>query len=135
MGKVSTIPVEIYSEVHGKFAKDANGDVQKLYNADCINHSIRAIIKTRPGERVMLPEFGCNLDWLLFEPVDEDTAAKLGYEITNAIGRWEDRCVIVNIRVIPYPDKSSYDVSLDYHLVNLPQQLHRLNITLTSLST
>ena len=135
MGKVSTVPVEIYSEVHGKFAKDDNGDVQKLFNADCINHSIRAIIKTKPGERVMLPEFGCNLDWLLFEPIDEDTAAKIGYEITNAIGRWEDRCAITQTLVIPKPQDSTYDVSIDYYLVSLPDQIHRLNITLISLST
>lgn len=135
MGKVSTIPVVIYSEVHCKFAKDNNGDVQQIYNADAIDHSIRNIIKTKPGERVMLPEFGCNIDWLLFEPVDEDTAAKLGYEITNAIQRWEDRCVITQTVVVPRPDMSIFEVYVNYYLVSLPSQIHRLNITLSSLST
>lgn len=34
-----------------------------------IEQSLEILLSTRPGERVMQPDFGCNLDVLLFESV------------------------------------------------------------------
>ncbi len=35
-----------------------------------IKQSLEILLSTRHGERVMQPEYGCNLDVLLFEPVN-----------------------------------------------------------------
>ena len=34
--------------------------------------SLEVLLSTRPGERVMQPNYGCNLDVLLFEPLQHD---------------------------------------------------------------
>lgn len=34
-----------------------------------IEQSLKILLSTRHGERIMQPEYGCNLDVLLFEPV------------------------------------------------------------------
>lgn len=34
-----------------------------------IKQSLQILLGTRPGERVMLPNYGCNLDIMLFEPI------------------------------------------------------------------
>jgi phage baseplate assembly protein W len=35
-----------------------------------IRHSLHILLSTRPGERIMQPTFGCNLEKLMFEPLD-----------------------------------------------------------------
>tara|TARA_R110002095_G_scaffold27091_4_gene27163 strand:+ start:282 stop:692 length:411 start_codon:yes stop_codon:yes gene_type:complete len=35
-----------------------------------INNSLHILLSTRLGERIMLPEYGCNLEELLFQPLD-----------------------------------------------------------------
>ncbi|HAV54813.1 MAG: GPW/gp25 family protein [Aequorivita sp.] len=35
-----------------------------------INKSLEILLSTRLGERVMLPNYGCNLEELLFQPLD-----------------------------------------------------------------
>ena len=35
-----------------------------------INKSLEILLSTRLGERIMLPEYGCNLEELLFQPLD-----------------------------------------------------------------
>lgn len=35
-----------------------------------IERSLHILLSTRPGERIMVPEYGCNLDELLFKPLD-----------------------------------------------------------------
>jgi phage baseplate assembly protein W len=46
------------------------------------------VLFTEPGERVGLPQFGCGLFRLVFEPDDELLAAALGYTVREALDRW-----------------------------------------------
>ena len=40
-----------------------------------IRQSLSILFSTRPGERIMVPDYGCNLQDYLFETVDETTEA------------------------------------------------------------
>ncbi|MBK9337423.1 MAG: GPW/gp25 family protein [Lewinellaceae bacterium] len=43
----------------------------RMVSADAdIRESLEIILSTRPGERVLEPDFGCNLDQMLFEPLN-----------------------------------------------------------------
>src|SRR3546814_3777266 len=46
-----------------------HGSVGMLSDSDDIRSSLEILLSTRPGERVMLPDYGCNLNELLFEPL------------------------------------------------------------------
>jgi len=39
-------------------------------NEEDINKSLEILLSTRLGERVMVPDYGCNLDELLFKPLN-----------------------------------------------------------------
>lgn len=56
-----------------------------------IRTAIEMILKTRPGERVMRPEFGAGVEDLLFEQNDEVLAITLRGVIEEALATWEDR--------------------------------------------
>jgi phage baseplate assembly protein W len=66
-----------------------------------IEESIRIILSTLPGERIMLPDFGCNIRKLVFEVADSRLSAELNHIIYHALLEYEPRiklvdCVILN---------------------------------------
>lgn len=78
-----------------------------------IEESIRQILSTSPGERLMQPEFGSKLKSLIFEQDDEILADLLNYYITEAILTWEKRVTVIEVAV----DSSS--VGKDVNLVKV----------------
>ncbi len=46
------------------------GGVIMTTDVEDINKSLHILLSTRLGERIMLPEYGCNLEELLFQPLD-----------------------------------------------------------------
>lgn len=63
----------------------------------CVREAIEIILSTYKGERVMRPEFGCDLDRLLFAPNDESSRAAAEFEVRDALGNWEPRIDILGI--------------------------------------
>jgi uncharacterized protein len=43
--------------------------VEMLSDAEDISSSLEILLSTRQGERIMRPDYGCNLDELVFEPL------------------------------------------------------------------
>ncbi len=66
-----------------------------------IRQSIYVIVYTVPGERVMRPEFGCEIHSLIFDPVNEETAVVAERYVRDALLRWEPRINVVDIKVSP----------------------------------
>lgn len=62
-----------------------------------IRRSIYIIINTAPGERVMRPEFGCEIHSLLFWPANDQTAAVAERYVRDALGRWEPRITLTDV--------------------------------------
>ena len=56
-----------------------------------IRQSIYVIIHTVPGERVMRPEFGCEIHSLIFAPANEHTAGGAERYVRGALTRWGPR--------------------------------------------
>ncbi|MEI7770103.1 MAG: GPW/gp25 family protein [Chloroflexales bacterium] len=55
-----------------------------------IRGKIIQVLFTAPGERVNLPEFGCGLFNLVFEPNDGALATAMEFSISQALARWLD---------------------------------------------
>ncbi|HUR63776.1 MAG TPA: GPW/gp25 family protein [Candidatus Thermoplasmatota archaeon] len=53
-----------------------------------VRQMIRQVLFTRPGERVNLPEFGCGLLALTFEPNSVGLAAATRFLVHGALERW-----------------------------------------------
>jgi uncharacterized protein len=99
-----------------------------------IQRSIFIIIGTVPGERVMRPDFGCEIHSLIFWPANEHTAAVAERYVNEALGRWEPRIRLQDVKAhagnpeigelvidITYQLKDQHDVrSLVYPFYLLP---------------
>jgi hypothetical protein len=74
-----------------------------------IEQSIRLIISTYPGERVMRPTYGCRVHDIVFEPCNMVTALQAERYITEALYAWEPRINVVSVKATPtYEGNNGY---------------------------
>jgi phage baseplate assembly protein W len=64
-----------------------------------VEESMRIILGTRHGERVMRPRFGANLGSLVFAPNNTSTANLARYYVHEALTRWEPRVEVLDVDV------------------------------------
>lgn len=64
-----------------------------------IKKSLEILLSTRIGERVMLPEYGCNLEELLFQPLDLSLKTYVKDLIKTAILYYEPRIDVLKIEI------------------------------------
>lgn len=114
------------------FPPRVGGDGRLYWSAgeQNVRESIRIILLTEPGERLMRETFGCGLRRYLFEPNTVATRQLIKERITAAIGRWEPRVALQNVAV----DGSSDDprlvaIAIEYRLI-ATQSVERLNLSL-----
>jgi hypothetical protein len=78
---------------------DSEGRIALARQDDAIRQSIRIIIETAKGERVMRPTFGCGIHDLVFAPNDPLTAARVSFEVREALIDWEPRIDVQDVQV------------------------------------
>jgi uncharacterized protein len=83
---------------------DHTGAIALTSGPDDLDRSIRLVLVTAPGERVMRPEFGCRIWDLLFEPVTPNLLGLIAEAVREAIGRWEPRVAVE--QVVPLADEN-----------------------------
>jgi phage baseplate assembly protein W len=64
-----------------------------------IEESLRILLSTRPGERVMHPDYGCGLHRMMFESVDTGLVAELRDLVQKAILFFEPRITLDEVVV------------------------------------
>jgi uncharacterized protein len=67
------------------FAPSSRGFFPPMTDTDVIKSNLIQLIKTEPGERVMLPDFGCPLKSLLFAPFDRELVNEMRERVRNSV--------------------------------------------------
>lgn len=80
---------------------DQSGTIAMTSGSDDIDASIRVVLLTAPGERVMRPLFGCRIWELMFEPINANTLGLMSDAVREAVGRWEPRVELEDVTVEP----------------------------------
>ena len=83
---------------------DARGRIALAQRERDIEQAIRIILLTPKGQRVMRPEFGCQIHDLVFAPNDATTAGLATYYVEEALGMWEPRIDVETVAARPDPD-------------------------------
>lgn len=76
------------------------GNAKLVSDEADIAESIRLILGTTPGERLMQPEFGCDLRRLVFEKIDGSLVAGLNHMIYHALLNFEPRINFIGAEII-----------------------------------
>ncbi|HEX3034038.1 MAG TPA: GPW/gp25 family protein [Thermodesulfobacteriota bacterium] len=82
-----------------------------------IKESIRIILSTSKGERVMRPDFGCGIHELVFAPINPTTVNLVQNTVQEALTLWEPRIELINVDVsTENADGGQLLVSIDYRV-------------------
>jgi phage baseplate assembly protein W len=102
------------------------GRLEWVSGEQTVRQALLLLLSTRPGERIMRPQYGCDLHRLVFEPNDETTAGIVIFQVRQAIERWEPRVEILHLDAGPDPeDPGRLEIVLEYRVRFLPEP-HRL---------
>ncbi|MDQ6634401.1 MAG: GPW/gp25 family protein [Gemmatimonadota bacterium] len=75
------------------------GRVALVESEEDIRESIRIILETAPGERVMRPNFGCGIHELAFAAVDSTVIQRICSTVEEAMRRCEARIDVLQVTV------------------------------------
>jgi len=109
--------------------KYGEADLTILKNEQAVMESVYNILLTQPGERVMNPPFGCDLDQYLFEPIDDITAARIVQTVAESIIAYEPRVIDLDVFVTPDPDDQTFVIDI-YLTLNTVKETVQLTTTL-----
>ena len=94
---------------------DARGGIALAEGEEEIRQAILLIVRTRRGARVMRPEFGCRIWELLFAPNDASTWTMAGHHVREALGWWEPRIEVDDVRASADPgNQAALEVEVEY---------------------
>ena len=96
------VNLKVKKDIGFKYPIEENsprGYFSKQTGVDLIKNNLRQLLKTEPGERFMLPNYGCNLKKYLMEPLDEITFAQVKDTISNSIYKYLGKISILRLQV------------------------------------
>ena len=89
---------------------------QNYFTMDQAVANAKNLLLTEPGERVMLPTFGCGLKRALFENLTQEATKALEIRIKNSFQTFLPYIFIQKLALTPDPDKNTLYVQLDISL-------------------
>ena len=82
-----------------------------------IHQSIRIILGTSRGERVMRPDFGCGIHDLVFEVIDTTTLTRVETEVRESLTKYEARIEVLNVQSDPlYAADGKLLIEIEYRI-------------------
>lgn len=76
---------------------DATDDVSTSAGVTDVEESIRIVLGTAKGERVMRPDFGCGIHEYTFAAIDTSTLALVESTVEDALREWEPRIEVTSV--------------------------------------
>lgn len=76
-----------------------SGQVELVSDLDDIRESLDILLSTSLGERVMQPDYGCNLDDYMFESLSNTLIGLIKHHVENAILFYEPRIIAEKVDV------------------------------------
>ena len=91
------------------------GRIAMSEHEEDIKESIRIIIATAPGERVMRPDFGCGIHDLVFSAISSVTVGLFESRVREAITKFEPRVDILKLDISTRDaDNGKLEINLTY---------------------
>jgi uncharacterized protein len=87
---------------------DDQGQLHYPNLADSIRQSIEIILRTRPGEQLMRPDFGGGLENFLQQSNTLVTRRRIQSAITDALQLWETRILLHQVTVDEVPEQPTH---------------------------
>lgn len=99
------------------------GKIEMTEQKEDIRQSIRILLSTTRGERLLHPDYGCNLTQFMFEPLNYELVQRIKQEVYTSITKWERR--IQNLEINLFQDtaeESRIVIGISYTIAALQEQ-------------
>ena len=114
---------ELYSEQTLK-------DIDELQDGQAVINSVKNILTTTPGQKLLNPTLGLDFRSYLFEPINTTTSFFLAQFIYNNLGVQEPRINLEGVKIEGIEDQNQYDIQITYSIPKLDIYDLSLNATL-----
>ncbi|WP_241285366.1 GPW/gp25 family protein [Chryseobacterium arthrosphaerae] len=95
------------------------GKLAMTTDVEDINNSLKILLSTRPGEHVMFPNYGCDLQEMLFKPLDLTLTTQMKGIVERAILYHEPRINILSIEIDTQDElEGEVLIQVDYEVRN-----------------
>ena len=84
---------------------DHQGNIKLESGSANIKQSVRTILNTAKGERVMRPEFGCDIHDQVFSSLSPATLNRIEDSVQSALIRWEPRITVERVEARADPER------------------------------
>jgi phage baseplate assembly protein W len=84
-------------EIDAGLQVSARGAIEMAEGDAAVRQAVFLLLSTMPGERVMRPDYGCELYRLIFSPNDNTTAGLAIHYVRQALERWEPRVEVLSL--------------------------------------
>jgi phage baseplate assembly protein W len=91
--------------------------VEMLSGVEDVNSSIKIILDTITGERVMLPTFGCNLQPHVFDSMNVQNIALIQKIVFEALTYHEPRIIVGDITAGPDQEEGVLTINIPYTII------------------
>lgn len=108
--------MSIYTDIDYRL-NTVNKDIRLSTDKEAIDNSLRNIILTNKGEVPGNPEFGSNIEEILFEQLDGVTEILLKNMITIEIEKWEPRVELKDVIFSSDYDNGVLMMNIKYEMV------------------
>jgi uncharacterized protein len=98
------------------------GSIAMVDDHDSVRQAILLLLSTMPGERIMRPDYGCQLYRLVFSPNDETTAGLAIHYVRQALDLWEPRIDVLRLDAERNTEEQEkLTISLEYRVRSTQQ--------------
>jgi phage baseplate assembly protein W len=93
-------------------------DISRVINENAVKESIKNLVMTDRGERLMQPNIGCDIRGSLFENIDPNTILILEQNIKSTLRTYEPRCIVKEVQVLANIDTNDLKVKVVFSVIN-----------------
>lgn len=93
-------------------------EISRVINENSVRESIKNLVLTDRGERLMQPNLGCDVRGSLFESIDPNTILILRENIKSTLRTYEPRCNVRDVEIIGNIEENDLKVKIIFSVIN-----------------
>lgn len=114
--------------IYQDFKKDlerspVSSDLTIWKDEDAVKESIKNLILTDRGERLMQPQIGGNINAMLFENITPAVLILIQNAVENTINLYEPRAELIDVTATSNIDDNTVRVNIAFYITNVQQPI------------
>ena len=112
------------------YSQNGPKDLAEIQDGRAVINSVKNILTTTPGQKLLNPLLGLDFRSYLFEPINTTTSYFLSEFIYLNLGVQEPRITLNMVKIKGSPDQNQYDIEIGFSIPQLDINNLSLNATL-----